>query len=210
MGPEFVNLSHRFGHQCPNRPYFKDVAIERKHHMEKSGVLSQTITTTMHVKTHIGALAHVVQGTPFIDEVSLPHFLGSGLVVSSPKKKWESITGDDLEKACGRAIRPGDVLIINTGWHKQYEDGDYFAYFPGLVQSGADWMVEKGVKVVGRDTQANDHPLATDAVAFAPLHVTAGSASISAAAMFVAVIHVGTFTARPLLGKQLAKQASSC
>ena len=161
MGLEFVNLSHRFGYQCPNWPYFKDVAIERKHYMAKSGVLSQTITTTMHVTTHIDAPAHVVQGTPFIDEVPLPHFFGSGLVVSVPKKKWESITGDDLEKACGHAIRKGDVLIINTGWHKQYEDGDYFAYCPGLVQSAADWMVEKGIKVVGHDTQANDHPLAT-------------------------------------------------
>ena len=161
MGIEFYNLSHRFGFQCPNWPYFRDVKIERIHYMAKSGVLSQRITTTMHATTHIDAPAHVVQGTPFIDEVPLPHFFGSGIVVSLPKKKWESITGDDLEKACGKAIRPGDVLIINTGWHKVYEDGDYFAYCPGFVPSAADWMIEKGVKVVGHDTQANDHPLAT-------------------------------------------------
>lgn len=161
MGLEFYNLSHRFGYQCPNWPYFRDVRIERMHYMAKSGVLSQTITTTMHVTTHIDAPAHVVQGTPFIDEVPLPHFFGSGIVVSIPKKKWEPITYDDLEKACGKAIRKGDVLIINTGWHKVYEDGDYFAYCPGFVPSAADWMIEKGVKVVGHDTQANDHPLAT-------------------------------------------------
>ncbi len=161
MGLDFVNLSHRFGYQCPNWPYFDDVHIERKHYMAKSGVLSQTMTHTMHVTTHIDAPAHVVAGTPFIDEVPLPHFFGSGLVVSIPKKKWEKITGEDLEKACGHAIRKGDVLIINTGWHHQYEDGDYFAYCPGLVSSAAEWMIEKGVKVVGHDTQANDHPLAT-------------------------------------------------
>ncbi len=53
------------------------------------------------------------------------------------------------------------MLIINTGWHKQYEDGDYFAYCPGFVPSAGEWLVKKGVKVVGHDTQANDHPLAT-------------------------------------------------
>ena len=115
----------------------------------------------MHATTHIDAPAHVVQGTPFIDEVPLPHFFGTGIVVSLPKKKWEPITGEDLEKACGHTIRKGDVLIINTGWHKEYEDGDYFAYCPGFVPSAGEWMVEKGVKVVGHDTQANDHPLAT-------------------------------------------------
>lgn len=103
----------------------------------------------------------MVRGTPFIDEVPLPHFFGSGPVVSIPKKKWEQITGDDLETACGHAIRKGDVRIINTGGHHDYEDGDYFAYCPGLVPSAAEWMVEKGIKVVGHDTQANDHPLAT-------------------------------------------------
>ena len=60
MGLEFVNLSHRFGYQCPNWPYFRDVQIERMHYMAKSGVLSQTLTTTMHVTTHIDAPAHVV------------------------------------------------------------------------------------------------------------------------------------------------------
>src|SRR3984957_13330672 len=74
MGLEFYNLSHRFGYQSPNWPYFEDVKIERIHYMAKSGVLSQRITTSMHNTTHIDAPAHVVQGTPFIDEVPLPHF----------------------------------------------------------------------------------------------------------------------------------------
>ena len=162
MGLEFYNLSHRFGYQSPNWPYFEDVKIERIHYMAKSGVLSQRITTSMHNTTHIDAPAHVIQGTPFIDEVPLPHFFGSGIVVSIPKKKWEPITGDDLEKACGKIIRPRDVVIVNTGWHKYYEDSeDYFCRSPGFVPSAGDWFVKKKVKVVGHDTQANDHPLAT-------------------------------------------------
>ena len=162
MGLEFYNLSHRFGYQSPNWPYFEDVKIERIHYMAKSGVLSQRITTSMHNTTHIDAPAHVVQGTPFIDEVPLPHFFGSGIVVSIPKNKWEPITGDDLEKACGKIVRPRDVVIINTGWHKFYEDSeDYFCRAPGFVPSAGEWFVKKKVKVVGHDTQANDHPLAT-------------------------------------------------
>jgi kynurenine formamidase len=158
MGLEFYNLSHRFGYQSPNWPYFEDVKIERIHYMAKSGVLSQRITTSMHNTTHIDAPAHVVQGTPFIDEVPLPHFFGSGIVVSIPKKKWEPITYDDLEKAAGKHVRPRDVIIVNTGWHHQYEDSeDYFCRAPGFVPSAGKWFVEKQVKVIGHDTQANDH-----------------------------------------------------
>ena len=129
--------------------------------MAKSGVLSQRITTSMHAISPIDAPAHVVQGTPFIDEVPLPHFFGSGIVVSQPKNKSESITADDLEKACGKAIRPHDGLILNPGWHKQDEDGDHFAYCPGFVPSAGQWRGDNQVKVVGHDTEANDHPRAT-------------------------------------------------
>jgi kynurenine formamidase len=162
MGLEFYNLSHRFGFQSPNWPYFEDVKIERIHYMAKSGVLSQRITTSMHNTTHIDAPAHVVEDTPFIDEVPLPHFFGSGIVVPLPKNMWEPITYDDLEAAAGHAVRPGDVVIINTGWHKKYRDSEeYFCKCPGFVPSAGKWFVEKKVKVVGHDTQANDHPLAT-------------------------------------------------
>ncbi|MDR3515860.1 MAG: cyclase family protein [Azospirillaceae bacterium] len=162
MGLEFYNLSHKWGFQIPNWPYFKDVRIERAHYMSKSGVLTQEITTTMHTGTHIDAPAHVVAGTAFINEVPLPHFFGSGIVVRIEKKKWESITYDDLEKAAGKSVRPHDVVIINTGMHHKYGDNDdYYAYAPGLVPSAADWCIEKKIKVLGHDTQANDHPLAT-------------------------------------------------
>ena len=61
--------------------------------------------------------------------------------------------GDDYDR---------DIVIINTGWHSKYGDNqDYFGRAPGLVPSAAHWLVERGVKVVGHDTQANDHPLAT-------------------------------------------------
>src|SRR2546430_8154879 len=147
MGLEFYNLSHRFGYQSPNWPYFEDVKIERIHYHAKSGVLSQRITTSMHNTTHIDAPAHVVQGTPFIDEVPLPHFFGSGIVVSIPKKKWESITYDDLEKAAGAAVRARDVVLVDTGWTKAFQGNEkYFFRAPRLLPSGGEWVCEKQVK----------------------------------------------------------------
>ena len=160
MGLEFYNLSHRFGYQCPNWPYFRDVQIERMHYMAKSGVLSQTITTTMHVTTHIDA-RRMCAGHALHRRGAAAALLRLWPRCLCPEREVGADHGRRPEKACGHAIRKNDVLIINTGWHKQYEDGDYFPYCPGLVPSAAEWMIEKGVKVVGHDTQANDHPLAT-------------------------------------------------
>ena len=138
MGLEFYDLSHRWGLGQPCWPYFEDVKIERLHSMAKSGVLTQRITTVMHSGTHIDAPGHVVEGTAFMDEVPLPHFFGTGVVVSIPKERWEVITADDLENATPR-IREGDVVIVNTGWHKHYGDNQtYYAYSPGFYKEAGE------------------------------------------------------------------------
>jgi kynurenine formamidase len=158
---EFYDLSHPWGNNAPLWPYFPDVKIERFHYHAKSGVLSQQITTFMHCTTHTDAPAHVIEGTPFMDEVPLEKFFGTAVVVSIPKEKWEVITPEDLENAEPR-IQKGDIVIINSGWHKFYGDNrKYFAYSPGLYKEAGDWFVDKGVKGVGVDMQALDHPLGT-------------------------------------------------
>ena len=96
-GLQFFDLSHPWGHDAPLWPYFPDVKIERFHYHAKSGVLSQQITTFMHCTTHTDAPAHVIEGTPFIDELPLASYFGTGVVVSIPKGKWEVITAEDLE-----------------------------------------------------------------------------------------------------------------
>ena len=55
--------------------------------------------------------------------------------------------------------------MINTGFHHKWADTDeYFAYGPGIYEEGAQWLVDKKVKMVGYGCQANDHPMATKLV----------------------------------------------
>ena len=63
------------------------------------------------------------------------------------------------------AIQEGDIVMINTGFHKKWADSDeYFAYGCGISGAGAQWLVDKKVKCVGYGCQANDHPIATKLV----------------------------------------------
>ncbi|AAB90047.1 conserved hypothetical protein [Archaeoglobus fulgidus DSM 4304] len=158
---EVYDLSNPFGYGVPLWPYFNDVIIDRYHYHAKSRVLSQIITTTMHVSTHADAPIHVEEGFPSIDEVPIERYMGEGVVVSIPKKKWEVITAEDLEKA-DPPIEKGDIVIVNTGWHRYWSDSvKYFCYAPGFYKEAGEWFVKKKVKAVGIDTQALDHPLAT-------------------------------------------------
>jgi kynurenine formamidase len=158
---QFFELSHPWGLGVPNWPYFEDVKIERVHYQAKSRVLSQRITTVMHSSTHLDAPGHVIEGAPLVEQLPLSLFFGTGVVVSIPKGKWEKIMPEDLE-AARPEIQPGDIVIVNTGWHHTYGDtSTYYAYSPGFYREAGEWFVERQVKAVGTDTQALDHPLAT-------------------------------------------------
>lgn len=158
---EIYDLSHPFGAGVPLWPYFNDVKIERMHYHAKSRVLSQTLTHTMHVSTHADSPVHVEEGFPSTEQIPIERYIGKGVVVSIPKGKWDVVTAEDLENAEPK-IEKGDIVIVNTGWHKYWGDNvKYFAYAPGFYKEAGEWFVERGVKAVGSDTQALDHPLAT-------------------------------------------------
>jgi kynurenine formamidase len=158
---EVYDLSHPFGPGVPLWPYFEDIKIERMHYHAKSRVLTQVLTHTMHVSTHADSPIHVEEGFPSIDQIPIERYMGKGVVVSIPKGKWEIITAADLEKA-EPPIEKGDIVIVNTGWHRYWGDTvKYFCYAPGFYLEAGEWFVKKGVKAVGIDTQALDHPLGT-------------------------------------------------
>ncbi|NHV97696.1 MAG: cyclase family protein [Thaumarchaeota archaeon] len=158
---EVYDLSHPFGPGVPLWPYFEDIKIERMHYHAKSRVLSQVLTHTMHVSTHADSPIHVEEGFPSTDQIPIERYMGKGVVVSIPKGKWEIITAADLEKA-EPPIEKGDIVIVNTGWHRYWGDTvKYFCYAPGFYLEAGQWFVKKGVKAVGIDTQALDHPLGT-------------------------------------------------
>jgi len=158
---EVIDLSHPFEPGVPLWPYFADIRVERFHYHAKSRVLSQVLTHTMHVSTHADSPVHVEEGYPHTGQMPLERYMGKGVVVSIPKKKWEVITPEDLERA-EPSIEKGDIVIINSGWHRYWGDNTkYFCFSPGLYKEAGEWFVKKGVKGVGVDMQALDHPLAT-------------------------------------------------
>ena len=160
-GLEFVELSHPWGYNTPTWPGNEDIRIERITYHAKFGVMTQRIVTVMHTSTHVNAPIHLVSGSAAVGDLPVDAFFGNGVVVSIPKGKWELITPDDLERARPE-IQPRDIAIINTGWHHKYSDSqEYFGHAPGLDKAAGEWLAAKDVKIVGIDTAAIDHPLAT-------------------------------------------------
>ncbi len=160
-GLEFFDLSHPWGHGTPVWPGFPGVTIERGSFHALHGTLTQRFSTTMHASTHVNAPLHLVAGGAPIGAVPLDRFFGRGVVVPLDMPQWGVIQPEHLA-AADPAIERGDIVLINTGWHRRFADNQaYFAHAPGLGEAAARWLIDCGVRLVGMDTPAIDHPLAT-------------------------------------------------
>ncbi|HMG78594.1 MAG TPA: cyclase family protein [Xanthobacteraceae bacterium] len=158
---QFFDLSHPWGHGMPQWPSRANLNVRVLEFHAKDGLLVQQFEGIMHRGTHMDAPIHVAENTPTLTGYPLWRFFGTGVVVSIPKGKWGVVTPKDLERAEPK-IQKNDIVMINTGSHKNHGDNpDYFAYSPGLYKEAAEWLVERGVKLVGIDVQALDHPLGT-------------------------------------------------
>ncbi len=160
-GLAFVELSHPWGMYTPIFPGYEEIKLERITHHAKQGVMTHKIITIFHTSTHVNAPIHLIQRGAYVGDVPVDRFFGSGVILSVPKARWELVTAADLQKA-KPAVTKGDIVLIVTGWHKKFSDSqEYFGEAPGLAKDAAEWLIGKGVSLVGLDTPAIDHPLAT-------------------------------------------------
>lgn len=118
-----------------------------------------------HTGTHFDSPIHCSKDAWSIDQVPLDRLWGEGVVVDMPKGELEEIGPEDLEKATPE-IREGDIVLIDTGWNRKFcgpiTNWDKAVYYatknPGITREGAQWLIEKKVKVVGVDHLGVDHP----------------------------------------------------
>ena len=84
----------------------------------------------------------------------------AGLAGGGPLPDDFEITPAHLEEAVRAqkvAIRPGDAVLIRTGWSVYFEDAKKFiseVHGPGPALPGAQWLSGRGVFAVGSDTVA--------------------------------------------------------
>jgi len=83
--------------------------------------------------------------------------LGDGGALSAGR----AIGVSELEELCRRIdveVRSGDVPLIRTGWTRHFADPEAFVGretgVPGVDESGARWLAQRGVRAVGADTIA--------------------------------------------------------
>lgn len=119
-----------------------------------------------HGPTHVDAISHLdpAPDAPTIDQMDLEVFCGPGTCIDvSAAAPREYIDADELaaaERAAGVEVRRDEVLLLCTGTYARVGGTPaYTTDYPGLDESAAEWLFERGVKIFGVDSPSPDNPV---------------------------------------------------
>jgi len=110
-----VDLTHTL---APGMPYFPGTEgpiFSRPFTVADHGFSEQRITMLTHSGTHMDAPAHILEVGPKLEQLGLPHFVGSATVLDVTDLPLAVIGVDDLRP--GQQLLAGkDFVLLRTGW----------------------------------------------------------------------------------------------
>ena len=119
----------------------KQVASIKEH-----GFTDHTLTTAMHVGTHIDAPLHMIEGGARIDEIAADHFIGSGVLIDARGKDVI-----DASLLSGSTLTNQSVVFVYSGTDKKYKTPEYDTEYPTITKAFAQKLADAGVKMLGID-----------------------------------------------------------
>ncbi len=170
-----------------NDPWFMRVKIKHKpHHKAKwlirllglpfklfpknfIGWADDTIVNMgVHATTHIDAPWHYAptcNGKPAktIDQIPLEWCFNKGIVIDmAHKQDFDEITVNDIKDFLNReklVLKEGMIVLIKTGRDKFNGTKDFHKKGTGMSAKATEWLINKGIKVMGIDAWGWDLPL---------------------------------------------------
>jgi kynurenine formamidase len=153
-----------------------------REHGPRSGA-SGVLTMMEHSGTHIDALCHQACDLKFhggvaVDDIeradgyrelgveTIKPLLCRGVLLDVAGWKGVdrlppnyAISADDLDataRAAGVTVRPGDVVLVRTGYATSWKDEATYLNAAGVAKSGNVWVADRRVVAVGADNMAWD------------------------------------------------------
>ena len=174
--------------QSPNHPEYRLSMPRRHGDAVRAdggSAANDLLVTGTHVGTHIDALGHVshcglLYGGVDAEEAqrggrlqthgveTIAPIVARGVLLDIPAVRnvaslegGDEISPADLDAACARigvTLRPGDVVLVRSGWGLHWNDHDRYigkaSGVPGVSTSGAKWLAAHAPVAVGADTIA--------------------------------------------------------
>ena len=141
--PRIIDLT------MPLEDGLRGISIESARTIAEDGWNATTLHLYSHAGTHMDAPTHFAVGDRTIDRIPLDKCMGPAWIADLMGIEPRAVISVGDLGATAQRIRPGDGLLLRTGWSRRYREPAYRDELPRVGLELARWCVEKGVRVLG-------------------------------------------------------------
>ena len=174
MTENWVDLTHPIEAAMWTFPGDPVVRLDPAATIQADGSVVTALHLGSHTGTHVDAPSHVLAGAPTLDELPLSRFTGPAVLVDVRHAPPGTPVGAEVVAAVGDRLRPGAVVLLVTGWDRQWGQPGYLEH-PYLSVAAARVLMAAGVRTVGIDAASVD---AGPAEVLATHHVLAAAGCV--------------------------------
>lgn len=177
-----VDLTPMLENDMPRFPTHPPLVINPTIHHDHDGYYCQSIFMAEHTGAHVDAPYHIHADKlgQTIEKAPIDSLIGRAVLIDLSDKNlgpMEFASAKDFidrEKKNGTQIQKGDIVIVNFGWLAKNYSIPKWKYYasnsPGLDESVADYLMEKGIKALGSDVIACGTAMKDGVLAFCHIH----------------------------------------
>ncbi len=148
-----IDLTSPIGKDTYSPPSVNQPIEITEYYKEPGFWMVSEIKMMLHSGSHVDFTKQFREDGETAETVSLDRTSGEAVIIDlTPIEPDHDITVADLE-AVAPEIRPGDVVLVKTGWSDQAW-GDFPRYYvgsPSCSPEAARWLVGTGAKAIGFD-----------------------------------------------------------
>jgi len=145
----WLDLSHPLRMDLPRLPFAPQPVFHRIKSMPVDPMNMTEIRMACHFGTHVDAPCHFIPDGPALHEVPLERLCGAGVVWRITAEPYALIEPEVLAQQ-RPALRPGDILLLDTGWAAHFGTARYHAH-PSFSPAAARWLVQRQIKLLAVD-----------------------------------------------------------
>ena len=149
---KYIDLSYDIKSEMPVYPGDMELNLSKEKDYDKDEFNLYTVSTSMHVGTHIDAPLHMCKNKKFISEYSIDKFIGNAVLLDVRGEKVIEIKDEYY-----RDIKENDIVLLFTGWDSFYGKEEYYNNHPIVSEELAELLIKKKIKMLGMDMPSPDN-----------------------------------------------------
>jgi kynurenine formamidase len=127
----------------------RGVSIEPVRRLQTDGWNASTLCLYSHCGTHIDAPIHFGVGAETIDTIAVENLVGPAWLADVRPIGPRALIEPQHLGAIPKGFKPGESLLICTGWSAYYGQEEYRDELPRISAELAQWCVENKVRMLG-------------------------------------------------------------